>query len=156
MITAAVLTGFVGTVALVVGCALDERTRTQATAARHVPPPRRACCREPLLIRQAPEMTEDDALNELKELIAEGGWGPLPGSFGGVLIYMRAWPDDSVDTLAVTGPTEVVAERTDANGCPVWRRLGAMTEVIAELRKVPAPDDPDAPRDILPALGGLA
>ena len=104
--------------------------------------------------------TDDDAaLQDLRDLIGEGGWRPLPGTFGafgGVLIYMRAWPDDSVDTLAVTGPAEVVAERTDPNGCPVWRKVGALAEVIAELRTVPAPSDPNAPKDILGAYGELA
>lgn len=100
--------------------------------------------------------SDDDAVQDLHDLIGEGGWRPVPGAFGHVLIYMRSWPDGSVDTLAVTGPAEVVAERTDANGCPVWRKLGALAEVIAALRTVPAPGEPGAPRDILPAYGELA
>lgn len=99
---------------------------------------------------------DDDALRALRDLIDEGDWRTSLGTTGGTLIYLRPWPDDSVDTLAVTGPSEAVAERTDPNGCPVWRKLGALTEVIAELRTVPAPDAPDAPRDILPAYGELA
>lgn len=105
-------------------------------------------------------MNSDDAelraVQDLRDLVHEPGWRPLPGTFGDVLIYMRSWPDDSVDTLAVTGPAKVVAERTNPDGCPVWRKSGDLAEVIAELRQVPAPSEPDAPRDILPTYGGLA
>jgi hypothetical protein len=100
--------------------------------------------------------SDDEALRELRDLIGEGGWRPLPGAFGGVLIYMRSWPDDTVETLAITGPAEVVAERTDPQGRPVWRELGPLTEVIAAVRAVPAPGQPGAPSEILPAYGGLA
>lgn len=108
-------------------------------------------------------MNSDDpalqAVQELRDLVSEPGWRPLPGAFGafdGVLIYMRSWPDDSVDTLAVTGPAKVVAERTNPDGCPVWRKSGELAEVIAELRAVPPPGQPGAPEEILPAYGGLA
>ena len=95
-------------------------------------------------------MTEDaDALRELGELIDSRGWRPLPGA-PGMLIFIHPWPDGSVDTLAVHGADESLAERTNAAGDPVWHREGALTDVLAALRALPAPDAEDAPRLVLP------
>lgn len=95
-------------------------------------------------------MTEDAALRELRELIDAGGWRPLPG-VPTMLVFIRPWPDDSVDTLAVGGADEGLAERTNAAGDPVWRHAGALTDVLAALRALPAPDAENAPRLALPA-----
>lgn len=95
-------------------------------------------------------MSESAALRELGELIEAGGWGPVPGA-PGMLIFIRAWPDDSVDTLAVTGEADALAERTNPAGHPVWRQPGSLTGVIAALRELPAPDDPAAPRIPIPS-----
>ncbi|HEX3785082.1 MAG TPA: hypothetical protein VHX38_35950 [Pseudonocardiaceae bacterium] len=93
-------------------------------------------------------MTESAALLELRELIGAGGWRSLPGE-PGVLIFIRAWPDDSVDTLAVSGESEALAERTNPVGDPVWRKTGALTEVIAALRGLPTPAAVTAPRTVI-------
>lgn len=93
-------------------------------------------------------MTEDDALRELQALTSDGGWHPLPGP-PGAPIFMRPWPDGSVDALAVHGAGEAYGERTNPAGHPVWRLPGNVVEVIAGLRQLPAPDDPDAPPEVL-------
>lgn len=98
-------------------------------------------------------MSESAALRELGGLIEGGGWRPLPGA-PGMLIFIHPWPDDWVDTLAVSGETDAVAERTNPAGHPVWRHRGALTEVIAALRDVPAPDAPTAPRRPIPTDHG--
>lgn len=93
--------------------------------------------------------TADAALRELHELIGAGGWRSLPGPQH-ALIFVHPWPDESVDTLAIQGATEVLAERTNPAGRPVWRHAGELTEVIARLRALPAPNAANAPRLILP------
>ncbi|HEX3782090.1 MAG TPA: hypothetical protein VHX38_20695 [Pseudonocardiaceae bacterium] len=75
-------------------------------------------------------MSQDDAL---RALIDEGGWRPLPG-VAALLVYVRPWPDDSVDTLVITGDTDALGERTNPDGAPVWRHVGGLTEVIAAWR----------------------
>jgi hypothetical protein len=67
-----------------------------------------------------------------------------------MLVFVRPWPDDSVDTLAVGGADEGLAERTNAAGDPVWRHAGALTDVLAALRALPAPDAVGAPRSAIP------
>jgi len=95
-------------------------------------------------------MTDDDAaLRELQALIGAGGWRPFPGP-PNALIFLHPWPDGSVDTLAVQAASESLAERTNATGQPVWRHADELTEVIAQLRALPAPDSPDAPREVIP------
>ena len=93
-------------------------------------------------------MADDAALQELRDLISSGGSRPLPGPPDAVIV-IRLWPDASVDTLAVTSPTQALAERTNQTGHPVWRYAGRLTEVIARLRALPAPDAPDAPRQVI-------
>ena len=93
--------------------------------------------------------SEQGALRDLGELMASGGWRFLPGPPNAVVV-IRAWPDGSVDTLAVRGESEALAERTNAIGHPVWRRVGALADIITELRGLPTPDAPDAPRLVLP------
>lgn len=94
-------------------------------------------------------MSDGDALQELQQFVGAGGWRPLPG-VEGKLIFIRPWPDNSVDTLAVRDETEALAQRTNPVGQPVWLRKGTLIEVVAELREVPAPDALDAPRTVLP------
>lgn len=89
-------------------------------------------------------------LAELKALVGEGGWNPLPSAPADVLVFVRPWPDGSVDTLIIRGQPEVSAERTNPIGHPVWRHRGTVTEVIDALRKVPEPESPAAPQSILP------
>jgi hypothetical protein len=98
-------------------------------------------------------VSESAALRELGGLIGAGDWHLLPGA-PGMLIFIRAWPDDWVDTLAISGETEALAERTNPAGHPVWRHPGALTEVIAALRDLPAPDAPTAPQVPIPSDHG--
>jgi hypothetical protein len=79
-------------------------------------------------------MTEDAALRALHELVGAGGWRRIPGLPNAVIV-MRPWPDGSVDTLAVHGVTESLAERTNPIGHLVWRRAGEPSEVIAQLTR---------------------
>lgn len=95
-------------------------------------------------------VTDDDVLRELRSLVGANGWRPLPGP-PNALIFLRSWPDESVDTLAVRGADEALAERSNPAGDPVWRHVGELTEVIARLRALPAPGMANAPRLILPA-----
>jgi hypothetical protein len=95
-------------------------------------------------------VTEDAVLRELQALVGSGGWRPLPGP-PNALIFVRLWPDGLVDTLAVRGADEALAERTNPAGDPVWRHAGELTDVIARLRALPAPDAANVPRLILPA-----
>ena len=94
-------------------------------------------------------VTDDAVLQELHDLIGAGGWHPLPG-VPGELIFIRPWPDGSVDALAVKGANEALSERTNPAGDPVWRHAGELIEVIARLHTLPAPDMVNAPRLILP------
>lgn len=94
-------------------------------------------------------MTEEAALRELAALIDAGGWRPLPGA-PGMLVFMRMSSADWVDTLAVSGETTALVERTNPEGVPVWRHIGTLTEVIAALRALPAPGDVNAPRQAIP------
>lgn len=97
-------------------------------------------------------MTDDAALRALRalrELVNTGGWHPLPGA-PDMLIFIRPWPDDSVDTLAVRDDTDAVAERTNPTGNPVWRHTGDLTTVIAQLRALPPPGAANAPRQAIP------
>ena len=90
----------------------------------------------------------DAALRALGELIGSGGWRQQP-SPPGVLVVLLPWPDGTVDTLAVRGVTQALAERTNPAGHPVWREVGMVVEVIAHVRALLAPDDPDAPRQAI-------
>lgn len=91
---------------------------------------------------------EDAALRALADLIGSGGWRPHPGP-PGALVYLLPWPDGTVDTLAVKGATQALAERTNPIGHPVWRHVGAVVEVIAQVRALPSPNGPDAPRLVI-------
>lgn len=94
-------------------------------------------------------MTDDTPLQELRALLDLGGWIALPG-IEGKLIFIHPWPDNSVDSLAIWDETEALAQRTNPVGQPVWACKDTLTTVLAELRDVPAPDAPDAPRTVLP------
>lgn len=89
-------------------------------------------------------------LTELTALVGEGDWTPLPSAPAGVLVFVRPWPDGSVDTLIIRGQPQVNAERTNPTGHPVWRSEGTVTEVVEALRNVPEPGSPDAPHSLLP------
>lgn len=91
---------------------------------------------------------EDAALRALGELIGAGGWRAQPAP-PGRLVVLLPWPDGSVDTLAVKGVSQALAERTNPMGRPVWRHTGTTVEVIAQVRALPAPDAPDAPRQVI-------
>lgn len=91
---------------------------------------------------------KDAALRALGELIASGGWRAQPAP-PGTLVVLLAWPDGTVDTLAVRGVSQALAERTNPAGHPVWRQVGTVLDVIAEVRALPAPDTPDAPRHVI-------
>jgi hypothetical protein len=99
-----------------------------------------------------PTMGDDNdltpALRALRDLVGSGGWQSLPGA-PNALVYMRPWPDGSVDTLAMLGETEALIERTNPTGQPVWRTNGTVTEVIDTLAGLVAPLAPGAPREPL-------
>lgn len=89
-------------------------------------------------------------LAELMALVGEGDWSPLPSAPADVLVFVRPWPDGSVDTLIIRGQPEVSAERTNPTGHPVWRSKGTVIEVVEALRNVPEPGTDGAPHSILP------
>jgi hypothetical protein len=95
-----------------------------------------------------PDLPVPPALRELRALILGGGWRLIQHGQE-VLIYMYLHVDGSVDTLAIEGEDDALAERTNPAGEPVWRLEGGLSEVIAELRSVPNPDAPNAPRLML-------
>jgi hypothetical protein len=92
---------------------------------------------------------EDAALRALTTLINQGGWQP---TYGGpsMQIYIRAWPDNSADSLMFSDVHKAYGERVNHHGEPVWQLVGTVTEIVAALLALPAPDAPDAPRTILP------
>ena len=99
-------------------------------------------------------MTHDDpttppSIRALNALVSSHGWHSLAGS-PDLLVYIRPWPNGSVDTLAVRGETDALAERTNRTGEPVWRREGTLTDAIDALREIPPPDAANAPRLLLP------
>lgn len=89
------------------------------------------------------------ALRALAGLINTGGWVHLPSGSDELLIFMHVHDDSSVDILAIQGEDDALAERTNPNGDPVWRHEGTLVEVIDELRAVPRPGEPNAPRLVL-------
>lgn len=91
---------------------------------------------------------EDAALRALGDLIGSGGWRRQPGP-PKVLVVVLPWPDGTVDTLAVRGVAQALAERTNPAGRPVWRQVGTVIEMITQVRTMPAPDAPDAPRQVI-------
>jgi hypothetical protein len=97
-------------------------------------------------------LPEDVALRVLGDLIGSGGWRRQPAP-PGVLVVLLPWPDGTVDTLAVRGVTQALAERTNPAGRPVWRQVGTVIEVITQMRALPAPDAPDAPRRVISGGG---
>jgi hypothetical protein len=68
-------------------------------------------------------------------------------------VFLLPWPDGTVDTLAVRGVAQALAERTNPTGHPVWRKVGTVVEVIAQIRALPASDAPDAPRQVISSGG---
>ncbi|HEX3781319.1 MAG TPA: hypothetical protein VHX38_16785 [Pseudonocardiaceae bacterium] len=95
-----------------------------------------------------PDQPIQDPVAELEILFEAGGWTSLPSSDG--LIFIRPWPDGSVDSLGIYGAAEALAERTNPGGQPVWRTKGPLVEVIAAIRDtLPAPDAPDSPQSAL-------
>jgi hypothetical protein len=65
------------------------------------------------------------------------------------LVVVLPWPDGTVDTLAVRGVIQALAERTNPAGHPVWRQVGTVVDVIAQVKALPAPDTPDAPQQVI-------
>lgn len=94
------------------------------------------------------DATLPPATRALKALVSGPGWRPLAGSRD-LLIFIHPWPDESVDTLAIRGETDALAERTNPAGEPVWRRDGTLIDVIDELRELPPPDAATAPRLVI-------
>jgi hypothetical protein len=92
---------------------------------------------------------DDEALRALNNLISKGGWVPTDGG-PAMRIYIRPWPDNSVDNLMFGGVHTAYAERVNHNGEPVWQLIGTVTEAVAALLALPEPDAPDAPRTVLP------
>jgi len=88
-------------------------------------------------------------MRDLLALINSGGWRALEGS-PDLLVYVHTWPDETVDTLAIRGETDALAERTNPAGEPVWRREGTLTDAINALRDIPPPHAANAPRLVLP------
>jgi hypothetical protein len=91
---------------------------------------------------------EGVALWALGELIGSGGWRSLPAP-PGALVVVLPWPDGTVDTLAVRGVMQALAERTNPAGHPVWRQAGPVVDIVAQVRALPAPNTPDAPRSVI-------
>jgi hypothetical protein len=96
-----------------------------------------------------PDQPLSPVLRDLRALVSSDGWGKLRGS-PDLLVYIHPWPDDSVDTLAIRGETDALAERTNPAGEPIWRREGTLADAIDALRELPPPDAPYAPRLVLP------
>lgn len=61
----------------------------------------------------------------------------------------RAWLDGSMDVLTLTTRANARAWRTNSEGGMVWKREGELRQVIAETLKLPAPENPTAPRLVL-------
>lgn len=87
----------------------------------------------------------DPTLIALFDYVRGDQWRPLI-STGAHNVHIRAWRDGSVDTVAVT-EKDVTIERTNPEGVPVWRpKATDLAEQLDELRALPGPFAPDAPR----------
>lgn len=88
-------------------------------------------------------------MRDLLALVSSDGWRALPGS-PDLLVYLHAWPDGSVDALAIRGETDAFAERIDPVDEPVWRCEGTLADAIDGLHHLPPPTAMNAPRLVLP------
>lgn len=91
-------------------------------------------------------MAESPAMTALQTLVSENGWIPLQAPN----IYIRPWPDGSMDTLAIQHEHDALAHRANASERIVWREQGGLLAVIAALRRVPPPEAENAPTVVLP------
>jgi hypothetical protein len=98
-----------------------------------------------------PDRSLSDAMTDLSELISDGGWVNRHGQYDNMVVLIRPWSDGSVDTIALSSVNDAIVERTNLAGEVVWHQTGTVSEVIAGLRAVPAPSEPDAPRQVIGA-----
>jgi hypothetical protein len=78
------------------------------------------------------------------ELLDRGAWeqSPVPAA----TTLTRTWPDGSVDTLLILGPTGVTyGRRDDPQERLVWQLDGAVGEVVPALNALAPPGTPGAP-----------
>ena len=71
-------------------------------------------------------------------------------SVPGVITVVRRWSDNSTDTIVILSPATSYARRDDHRARLVWSAQGTVTEVVPEARDLPAPGQPDAPREVVP------
>ncbi|HEX9338260.1 MAG TPA: hypothetical protein VF892_20345, partial [Pseudonocardiaceae bacterium] len=92
---------------------------------------------------------------ELAELITirDAGWTFLPlrrdeAGRPDELDGFREWPGGWIDALRVRSGTDAMALRRAPGGpmAIVWELAGSLSDVVAGLLALPAPDQPTAPR----------
>lgn len=94
----------------------------------------------------------EQSLRALIQLIESGLWRVVGTGHAGVLLYVRLWDEGSTDSLSVKGSHDVLAERVNAYGQPVWRARGSVVAMTTKVSELPAPGTPDAPVRIPPPL----
>lgn len=87
------------------------------------------------------------------QALADDGWRFLNHhADDGVVVQVDGfycWPGNVTDALSVRSETDCIGLRTldDENGI-VWERTGTFDDVVTQLRQLPPPDDPTAPRHV--------
>jgi len=115
-----------------------------------------------MVIPEMPSVSKSDALRTYPELaevvtLRDAGWQFLPLHEAGELIGfagLRRSGESTIDVLQVFDrhdcrAARLVMDAPDAPGGIVWRFDGGLTEAVQELRSLPAPDEPGAPKLIV-------
>lgn len=102
------------------------------------------------------------AFPQLRELqaLADDGWVFANRKTADGVVFQidgfYCWPRDVTDAFSVRSETDAFGLRTlEDEGGIVWEKTGGFTEVVRELRLLPPPDDPKAPRLVKGSGRGL-
>lgn len=94
-----------------------------------------------------PLSPEDQLVAAMETLLdADDRWRVVPSP--GCVTMTRGWPDGSVDTLVLLSPDSAYAVREDSQGRRPWSMRGTLELIVGHVRRLVAPDHPDAPKTL--------